>query len=98
MNLSSLSSYLLYLLSRHQDIPQPFIFRGEKNILPFIPFIFPFGVFGKLFGQPPSSPHKEATSMKSHLLWMILPNPGETVLKKRYPASISFSNSQHSLK
>jgi hypothetical protein len=29
MNLASLS--FIYLLSRHQDNPQPFIFRGEKN-------------------------------------------------------------------
>ena len=35
--------------------------------------------------------------MNSHLLWMIFPNPEETVLRKGYPTSLSFSNSEDSL-
>ena len=70
----------------------------RKIVLPFVPFIFPFGeLFRKSFGQPPFSPPKGATSMKSHLVWMILPNPEETVLRKRYLTSFSFSNLEDSL-
>jgi hypothetical protein len=80
MNLFSLS--FIYLLSRHQDIPQGFLlesFLGKSlgNLLPHQPMV--------------------PTSMNSHLLWMILPNLGETVLRKCYLTSFSFLNLDDSL-
>jgi hypothetical protein len=70
----------------------------RRILLSFIPFISPFGeLFRKICGQPPSLPPKGATSMNRHLLWMILPNLEETVLRKRYPTFLSVSNSEDSL-
>jgi len=64
----------------------------------FTPFIFSFGEhFRKVFGQPSSHQLMVSTSMNSHFLWMMLPSPEETVLRKRYLTSFSFSNSEDSL-